>query len=536
MRAPRVWFVDLARGAAERVEVEAAPANLGGVAFAATLLAGELPLPPPHLVIAAGPLPALSPERERLVFAARSPLTGRWGDSLLSGPLGAGLKGTGALAVVLGGRAPRWSVLLLDPHGVRLLPADALLGQTPAATEATLAAELGSDCAIAAIGVAGEREVAFASVGHAGRCAGRTGMGAVLGAQRLKAIAIRGERPPVPHDPVALDRELTRLRARAAGEATARYRERGTAYRLVELDALGALPTRNFQRSRFAAASDLYEATRDRRIAYEPLFAFGPLIEVADPEGVTELVRDCDAFGLDAISAGGTLAFAMECAERGIFGPDAGSLAALRFGDATAARAVLAAVATRTGAAGALIAGGTRAAATLVGGEAIACAMQSKGLELPGYDPRRMRTLALGLAVGARGACHNRSSAYDVDLTPEGDRLTRAERVAIAIASEDRAALLDSLIVDRHLRRCFSDFETEAAALLRAATGWDGDAAALRAAAARIHALRHGFNRRCGWSPAEDTLPARLLGGENGGLTRAELAEMVRSYHGARGM
>jgi aldehyde:ferredoxin oxidoreductase len=169
--------------------------------------------------------------------------------------------------------------------------------------------------------------------------------------------------------------------------------------------------------------------------------------------------------------------------------------------------------------------------------------MHVKGLELPGYEPRSLKTMALGLATSPRGACHNRSAAYEADLSGRVDRLTAdAGRGRLAAESEDFAAVLDSLILCKFLRRCFDDFYAEAATLLRHVTGWEMTEAELRRVGERITNLKKAFNLREGWQPADDTLPPRLLDeplptGPTAGvvLTRDELATMIAAYYAARG-
>ena len=128
--------------------------------------------------------------------------------------------------------------------------------------------------------------------------------------------------------------------------------------------------------------------------------------------------------------------------------------------------------------------------------------MHVKGLELPGYEPRGLKTMALGLAVSPRGACHNRSGAYEADFSGAVDRL-RADsgRGALVAASEDFAAVLDSLIICKFLRKCFADFYGEAAELLSGVTGWDYSAIELRKAGERINTMKRLFNQREGWQP-----------------------------------
>jgi aldehyde:ferredoxin oxidoreductase len=168
--------------------------------------------------------------------------------------------------------------------------------------------------------------------------------------------------------------------------------------------------------------------------------------------------------------------------------------------------------------------------------------MHVKGLELPGYDPRSLKTMALGLAVSPRGACHNRSGAYEADFSGEVDRLRGdSGRGTVVAASEDFAAVLDSLIVCKFLRKCFSEFYAEAAELLSHVTGWSYTGEELRRAGERIHTLKKLFNIRERWQPEDDWLPRRLLnerlstGVTMGvGLSPDELRDMVRGYYQAR--
>lgn len=149
--------------------------------------------------------------------------------------------------------------------------------------------------------------------------------------------------------------------------------------------------------------------------------------------------------------------------------------------------------------------------------------------------------MALGLAVSPRGACHNRSGAYEADFSGEVDRFHGdAGRGAIVAASEDFAAVLDSLIVCKFLRKCFTDFYVEAAEIVGHVTGWDYSGAELRSAGERIHTLKKLFNIRERWQTGDDWLPERLLNetpagaGEGAGLSRTELQEMLRGYYQAR--
>jgi aldehyde:ferredoxin oxidoreductase len=212
----------------------------------------------------------------------------------------------------------------------------------------------------------------------------------------------------------------------------------------------------------------------------------------------------------------------------------------LRFGDATITDQLLLAIAGRQGL-GNLLAEGSRLAAAQLGGGSEAWAMHVKGLELPGYDPRGLKTLALGLATTPRGACHNRTGAYEVDFSGTIDRFVATQHHGqLAAAAEATAAVLDSLTVCKFIRHCFDDLFAEGAALYQAVTGLPLTGAELALAGRRIITLKRLFNLRHGWQPADDTLPARLLDepladgpGAGERLTRAELAAMIASYYAA---
>src|SRR4051794_29138043 len=343
-----------------------------------------------------------------------------------------------------------------------------------------------------------------------------------MGAKNIKAIAVRGTRRVTWAQPGELTQISRSLSKRSFGPATAKYRELGTATNLLTFNRFGTLPTRNFQSGTFAGAESLspeqlsvaHARTRAScvactigcehiysmgksgvRLEYESLFALGSLCGVGDGDAVLRATRRCDELGLDTISAGGTIAFAMECVERGLLDEPW-----LQFGSGEALLRAIDLIGRREGV-GALLADGSRRAAGAIGGGSLAFAPQVKGLEIPGYEPRALQTMALGFAVGARGADHNRSGAYEVDFSDRVDRRNATlESVKLAIETEDRAALMDSLILCKFLRGVFADFYAESAAMLHAITGWDVTADELHDTARRIVAAKHRFNELAGWT------------------------------------
>jgi aldehyde:ferredoxin oxidoreductase len=548
---------------------------LGGIGLGASLLydyapAGVDPFSPANpLIFTSAPLVGTGlTTTAKFAVVTKSPLTGFIADSLSSSYFALELKRIGLDGLVITGRASSMVYIFIHDDHVEIREAEQLRGKSPSETESSIRSELNSSTVrVAAIGKAGENRVRFATISNEGRHAGRGGVGAVMGSKNLKAIALSGKRDVRVADPKGVEAIADSLRERSLGSLTDKYRSIGTVANLAVFNRLGSLPTRNFQQSTFDQAEAVSGETltennfsrrhgcasctircerlfkslngEEQRLEYETLFALGPLCGIKDPEAVLEAAHLCDLYGLDTISAGGTLAWAMECNEKGLL-PEARDLG-LRFGRADALLTAIPAIAEREGL-GALLAEGSMRAALELGGESSYWAMHVKGLELPGYEPRSLKTMALGLAVSPRGACHNRSGAYEADFSGEVDRF-RADsgRGALVAASEDFAAVLDSLIVCKFLRKCFTDFYSEGAELLGRVTGWNCSGAELRRIGERVHTLKKLFNVREGWQPEHDWLPKRLLSealptgvAQGIGLTSGELREMIQSYYQAR--
>ena len=529
----RYLRVDLSSGGSRPVELaaEVLRRTIGGVGLGTWICMREGgarldPFDPgAPLVFCTSPLVG-TPFTTSAKFAvvARSPLTGYLCDAISSSHFAIAAKRTGFDALVIVGKAPVLSRLVIDNESAELRPVPELAGRP--------ARECGLDgFRTAAIGGAGERRVRFATISNDGRHAGRGGLGAVLGAKNLKALSVRGTRRVAVADPRGVVEAAGELSRRSFGPATAKYRELGTVANVLAFNRLETLPTRNFKQGRFEGAAEIsgealqamervgrescaactigcehiFRTSRSRvRMEYESLFALGPLLGIEDRHAILDAALKCDDHGLDTISAGGTIALAMEA-----------GLDGLAFGDADAMLAALDRIAQ-----GGPLAEGSRRLAESIGRPELA--MQVKGLEMPGYDPRKLPAMGLGLAVGTRGADHNRSSAYELDFSPE------EFDVAKVVALENRTAAMDSLILCKFLRGVFDDFEAEAGGLLELVTGEPAD---LGAAGGRICDLRKNFNVEAGWTRAEDTLPARLL---DGALSEEKLVDMIGRYYEAR--
>jgi len=499
---------------------------------------------------------------------AKSPLTNRINDSLSSSRFAILGKRTGYDAFVITGSADKPAYLLINDDATRIEDADSLWGQEISATAAALKAKLKGDNEFMVIGPAGENRVRYASISNDGRHAGRGGLGAVMGSKNLKAIAVGGNKRTSYAHPQQLIAYSKDLSQKSFGPATAKYRELGTVSNLLAFNRLGTLPTRNFQSGSFAEAEQIapenfshsHAHTRascaactigcehifqirssnktspennNVRLEYESLFALGSLCGISSIDTVLQAVQRCDELGIDTISTGATIAFAMECTEKSWLADST-----LRFGDDQACLYVIDQIARREGL-GDLLAEGSRLAAEQIGTCASAIAPHVKGLEMPGYEPRSMQSMALGLAVGTRGADHNKSGAYQIDFSDQADRLNIDELVIPrVIETENEAALMDSLILCKFLRGVFDDKVAAMADMLHLVTGWDYSSTELRQTAERIITAKKWYNITQGWQPAEDTLPERFLSEPlDAGtqfaatLTRETLSRMIELYN-----
>ena len=502
----------------------------------------------------------------KFAIVAKSPLTGFINDAMCSSHFAIAGKLTGNDAILIKGSCSEPTTIVIDGDKVRLESAAHLWGLSANETEEKIRSTLGSRYRIGAIGPAGERLVRYATISHEGRHAGRGGLGAVLGSKRIKAIAVAPRNKVPSADPKRVLELASELRRRSFGDATAKYRELGTLSNLLTFNALSALPTRNFQTAQFENAEALsleqITALRDKtksscasctigcehiyktssghgvRVEYENVFALGPLCGVSDPNAVLEASRQCDELGLDTISAGGTIAFAMECVEQGILNEPW-----LRFGDGKALIRAIKMIGERREI-GDLLAEGSKRVSENIGGNSSSFAPHVKGLELPGYEPRTLQSMALGLAVNPRGGEHNRSGAYEADFSGEVDRLQGdSSSVTATIQAENRAAVIDSLILCKFLRRAFVNPMDEWAELLEAVTGWSVSGAELEVTAQRIVLEKRSFNLREGWTRENDWLPERLLeepitlsSGHKVSLPPDRLYSMISEYYKKRGL
>jgi aldehyde:ferredoxin oxidoreductase len=507
--------------------------------------------------------------------ASKSPLTGYIADSLSGSHFSEMVRRAGWDGLVITGQAPEWTVLWIDNDDVRFLDAGHLRGMGTMETQEAIREDLADEnVRVSAIGPAGENLVRYALIDNDGRQVGRAGNGAVMGSKRIKAIAVRGSHPITVADPEGLLRETLHLIKESQGASTEKYRVLGTPSNVLNMNKIGVLPTRNFSETVFEHAEQvsgefMYDHHRVKSVGcagcsiaceqwaavkrgkykgaiigldYEPLFALGPNCGIGELPPIIHLVQLADELGMDGMSVGVCIGWAMECYERGILSREECDGLDLRFGNDDAAVEVIQKIAHRQGI-GDLLAEGVKRASERVGKGSEHFAMHVKGLEMAGYDVRSLKTFGMGVAVAARGACHNRSLAYELDIKGTVDRFTAEPgRGKLAMEKEDFACVLDSLVLCKFLRNCFADFEGEVSRLYTMTTGIELTPEEMMAAGERVVTLKKAFNIREGWTKADDWLPPRVLqdpipsGPAKGNYIKPEeLRMMIDDYYQARG-
>ena len=468
--AGRILYVDLNTGKTrvEKLNMDYAKKYVGGIGLGMRLWldnskAGVEPFSPDNpLVLALGPISGtmFPTGGNGHAFVAKSPETFAIGEAVAHGTFGAEMKRAGYDAVILTGKAEKPTYLWIDDDSVQLLDASHLMGKSPSETEEAIKTDLGDYyIRVAAIGLAGEKLSRIACIiNEKTRAAGRTGLGAVMGSKNLKAIAVRGTRDIVPAKPDEFMDMMQEFHERMKGPATKKYRTLGTPENVLVHNALYCMPTRNYTNAHFEEAGKVsgevlnekfvakiigcnscamrcehevvvpegpYKGTMTR-MEYETLWAMGPYCGIGRLDTIIKGMELADYYGMDAISAGVIVGFAMDCYENGILTQkDLGGIEA-NFGSSEALIQLLELMGKREGI-GEVLADGVRAAAEKIGKGADKLAQHIKGLEVTGYDLRCLKTAALGFAVSFRGADHNRHGAYAFDVKGKVDRL-KAEK------------------------------------------------------------------------------------------------------------
>ena len=550
-------WIDLSTGGVkvEEISEDVRRKYIGGTGLAAYIMRrcrfSEIdPLGPENvLIFSSGPLTGANvPTSGRFAVAAKSPLTGTWGEADSGGRFGIALKSAGFDAIAITGKAQSPSVLCVNNGDVSLVPANGVWEKDTVETFDILTEKYGKMAAIVCIGPAGQRLVPLASImseGSHARAAGRCGLGAVMGSKRLKAVVADGTmRTPVAH-PNELQQSIREITPYMM-EKLARPRKLGTPGGTVGNAVLGDLSGFNWTNGDCGKlveclsgetmikdhAAGKYHcppcsigcgkevrvrsgpyAGKTAPIEYETIGGFGPQCGVFDWDIIIQANNLCDRLGMDTISVSGAIAFVFEAVSKGLIkNPPAGPK--LEWGKGEAVLSLVQQIASGEGV-GAMVQGGIRRAAQQLGPEAEKFAMHVKGLEPPYHDPRVLASLAVAYATSNRGAYH-RGSTHTMERTampglgyPKPmDRLAHEGKGKMAAIAQNYAELSNSL------KFCSIAMSVLDLPLLvtwtNCVTGWDMDATELLRAGERTFNLKRLFNLSCGLTRADDTLPYRF--------------------------
>ena len=567
-----VFHVDLTRGSIEKktLSEDVYRKYPGGSGLAAYLLMqiikpGADPLGPDNvLVMAVSALTGLAISgQSRMTACAKSPLTGAIGDSQCGGFFPAEMRTAGADAIVFTGVAAEPVYLWLHDGQAELRPAKHVWGKVTADVDVQLKKDVGDEKAeVAQVGPAGENLVRYAAIMNmVNRANGRTGMGAVMGSKKLKAVVVRGTNPPKPaqsEDFRGLVKRLKQLED--ANPGIKWFGQFGTAGVVAIQDKMGGQPTRNYSEGSFEHAKDIDGSVLAKTILkerdtcyacvvkckrvvevhdpdleidpiyggpeYETLTFFGSMCGVGDLKLLSKASADANKYGLDTISCGATIAWAMEAKAKGLLDDQGLGLA---FGDGQSVLRAIEAIAYRRGV-GDLLAEGSLRAAKRLGPAAVDLTVTVKGQELPAHMPQHKRSLGLVYAVNPFGADHQ-SSEHDTALRSKPDSLHRKRLNTVGeygdLGLQD---LSDTKVKFAYETQCFYSAldtyglcqfvwgttwqlygPTETVELVRYGTGWDATMEeVMKVGERRLHLLR-AFNAREGLGKEADTLPKKLF-------------------------
>ncbi|MBM3142157.1 MAG: aldehyde ferredoxin oxidoreductase family protein [Chloroflexi bacterium] len=563
---------------------------LGGSGLATKYLFDEVPKgadplgPENALIFMTGPLTGTeSPSAGRYCVVSKSPLTGFWGEANSGGNWGVHLKGSGFDGIVFKGISPEPVYLVIDEGNAKLRDAKNIWGKGVAETNRLIKEELGEEFQVACIGIAGENLVRYACViNDLHRAPGRCGMGTVMGSKRLKAIAVRGAKPiEVANKEVFTKVSKTNYDLVNESMLKITLETFGTSMATDLVNVRGGFPTRNWQTGVFPDIEKISgitfgtsELLVDRKHCYacpiscgrvsvvktgpyackgegpeyETIGAFGGMCAVESLEAITLAHNLCDDYGLDVISAGSSVAFAMECYEKGVLTKSQTDGLELEFGNPDVIIQLVHKIAKREGI-GDLLAEGTKRMAEKLGKGTERFAMHVKGLEMPAYDPRAAKMCGLGFATANRGGDH--ITAYvegptfmDIPFLCVEDSKIEDPLVENPAEAKVLKDLEDALTVFDAMGTC--KFMGMALAtedwvdMIANCVGWKFDVSDFRKLGERIYNLARAFSVREGLTRADDSLPKRLLEdplpeGAAQGHKVEKLGQMLDAYYGFRG-
>jgi aldehyde:ferredoxin oxidoreductase len=561
---------------------------IGGSGLGARILYDETtpetdPLGPENpLIFAVGPLTGTRVfNSNRFQVVARSPLTGIYGEANCGGFWGEVFKNCGYDAMVIHGQARKPVYLYIDDDEVRIEDAASLWSKETFEVDRYFKDTFGKPTETAVIGPAGENLVKISNIvtdGVHGRAVGRCGMGALMGSKKLKAIVVRGNRHvPVAHEDGIKDlmKKLGPLMNEGIALALRKY---GTSGGVEYCEEIGNLPIRNWfqgpwpegakkisgQAMADSILTDNYHCGRcviscGRTVKakggpYDGMEVGGPEYETIGLLGSNLMIDDlsviaksnelCNRLGLDTISTGGVIGFAMEAFERGLITEKDTGRISLKWGDGKAVHALIEKIARREDL-GDVLAEGVAAAAEQIGGVAREFAVHVKGLEPPAHDPRAKMTVAVGFATSNRGACHLQAFTHDFeegavidDLGSPGltDRFTLEGKAENVFRMQNLMSMFDSLTACKF--SLFGGMTVKPLAdFVSQVTGWDFDEEEFMKTGDRLYCLKRMYNVRLGLSRKDDTLPPRMLVHKRGGGTNElpAINVMLNEYYRYRG-
>jgi aldehyde:ferredoxin oxidoreductase len=555
----------------ELVEASVYEKYLGGKGLASYLLVkknpdGVDPLSPANkLILATGPANGFRIwGANRYAAFTKSPLTGVFSESYSGGKAFLPMSRTGYDAFVLDGAFDNWTFIEVKNSFVSFKNADFLVGKDSLETEQILKEKYqGRKAGILTIGPAGENLVKFAYVNNdSGRCLGRTGIGAVMGSKKIKALVFIGDQQKQSADGDGLKAFWKEQSDKGIGSPVAKaYKKSGTPMMVDIVSKVEAFPARYWQMGTvphipqinaealhtecevepkactycFIACTRMTTVKSGRHKGlkldgpeFETIGAFGGLNMIEDIKEIAYLNDICDRLGMDTITAGNVTAFAIEAYNNGK------TDFAIEYGDVDRIAKLLRMIAYREGI-GDLLAEGVRFAAEEIGFEEMS--IQVKGLEPPSYDPRYLKGMGLSYAVSDRGACHLRTTFYKPELTGVIQPETIEGKAALLLEYEDRLTIYDSLILCRFFRDIY--FWQELNRIVKDTMGLDLKETDFREISKNIALTIREFNLREGMNPREDTLPEHFfrhsLGKNRLVLKKQEFERLVREYYELRG-
>ena len=529
------------------------------------------------------------PTASKTTLTFKSPETDAFGRSVSGAYLGVALKKAGYDAIVITGKSDIPVYLLIDNDKYTIKDASALWGKDSIETQEILRKELGADFRTAAIGTSGEKLLRIADIDFEERQSARAGGGAVMGSKMLKAIAVRGTKSPHYADHEALKKAILSWNKKI-NESDAKKLDMGYGsgefYEWVNKER-GVFPVRNWQESYFEESfkkhegekspldpyywspkyteklhpcpnctkpcgrfisikEGKYAGTRVEGVEYELLYSLGSDLGIDNIEATAKLNEICDRAGVDGISAGVTLAWAMEAYEKGLLTEDDTDGIELKFGNEDAAIEAMKRIVNREGKLGELLADGVKRAAEKLGKGSEKFALEVKGLEPPAYDIRGLKGMALAEAVSVRGACHLTGGIYAPELTGSFWKLTNVDRLSAewkgyeVKTGEDFMSIYDTLGVCKFSRSIF--WIEGLLDGINAVTGENFGVDWIMEIGERVYNLDKLFNVREGLSRKDDYLPHRVLhdpisnGISKGNYVKEEeLQHMLDEYYLVRG-